>query len=293
MGAAQVEQVRRFNRLVAQRVGALNDRFLSRDRPMAEARLLWEVGREGAEVRELRARLGLDSGYASRLLRTLEEDGLVDVVPSAADRRVRMARLTKAGLAEWNVLDRRSDQLAESFLTPLGERQRGRLVSAMEEVELLLTAAMVELRRVDPADPDARDCVRRYFAELDRRSDAGVDPRQAIPVEPEDVRPPAGEMLVAYLRTQPIGCGAVKHRLGAPSEIKRMWVSEGARGLGIGRRMLGELEARAAGAGAAAVRLDTNRALTEAIGLYRSSGYVEVKPFNAEPFAHHWFEKRL
>jgi DNA-binding MarR family transcriptional regulator/GNAT superfamily N-acetyltransferase len=293
MLTTEVEQVRRFNRLVAQRVGALNERFLSRDRPMAEARLLWEVGRDGAEVRELRTRLGLDSGYASRLLRTLEEDGLVDVVPSAADRRVRMARLTRAGLAEWTVLDRRSDQVAESFLTPLGEPQRRRLVSAMEEVELLLTAAMVELRRVDPADPDARDCLRRYFIELDRRSEAGLDPRHALPVEPEDVRPPAGEMLVAYLRTGPIACGAVKHHRGAASEIKRMWVSEGARGLGIGRRMLAELEARAASAGAPAVRLDTNRALTEAIGLYRSSGYVEVAPFNAEPFAHHWFEKRL
>jgi DNA-binding MarR family transcriptional regulator/GNAT superfamily N-acetyltransferase len=293
MPVAEVEQVRRFNRLVAQRVGALSERFLSRDRPMAEARLLWEIGCEGNEVRELRSRLGLDSGYVSRLLRTLEEDGLVEVVPSPADRRVRTVRLTASGLAEWEVLDRRSDQLAESFLTPLGNRQRERLLNAMGEVERLLTAAMVEVKRVDPADPDARACLRRYFAELDRRSEAGLDPSQTIPVEPEAVRPPAGEMLIAYLRAEAIGCGAVKHHRGAPSEIKRMWVSESARGLGIGRRLLGELETRAADAGASAVRLDTNRALVEAIGLYRSSGYVEVEPFNAEPFAHHWFEKRL
>jgi DNA-binding MarR family transcriptional regulator len=293
MPVAEVEQVRRFNRLVAQRVGALSDRFLSRGRPMAEARLLWEIGRGGSEVRELRTRLGLDSGYVSRLLRTLEEDGLVEVVPSPGDRRVRTARLTDAGLAEWDVLDRRSDQLAESFLAPLGHRQRRRLLAAMGEVETLLTAAMVELRRVDPADPDARACLRHYFAELDRRSEAGLDPSQTIPVQPQAVRPPAGEMLIAYLRTEAIGCGAVKHHPGAPSEIKRMWVSESARGLGIGRRLLAELEARAAAAGAPAARLDTNRALTEAIGLYRSSGYVEVEPFNGEPFAHQWFEKRL
>src|SRR5690348_12534312 len=193
MPVAEVDQVRRFNRLVAQRVGALSDRFLSRDRPMAEARLLWEIGRDGAEVRELRSRLGLDSGYVSRLLRTLEEDGLVEVIPSSADRRVRTARLTGSGLAEWEVLDRRSDELAESFLTPLGGRQRERLLSAMGEVERLLTAAMVEVRRVDPTDPDARACLRRYFAELDRRSEAGLDPKQTIPVEPDEVRPPAGE----------------------------------------------------------------------------------------------------
>jgi DNA-binding MarR family transcriptional regulator/ribosomal protein S18 acetylase RimI-like enzyme len=286
MDEAMVGQVRQFNRLVAQRVGALNDRFLARGRPMAEARVLWEIGREGSEVRELRSRLELDSGHASRLLRTLEADGLVQVVPSDADRRVRRVQLTPAGLDERDVLDRRSDELAASFLEPLSARQRDRLVRAMGEVERLLTAAMVEIRRVEPVHTDARACLARYFAELDRRSEPDLDPSQVLPVEPD-------EMLVAYLRGEPVGCGAVKHHPDRPSEIKRMWVSESVRGLGIGRRLLAELEARAAMSGSPAVRLDTNRALTEAIGLYRSSGYVEVAPFNAEPFAHHWFEKRL
>jgi DNA-binding MarR family transcriptional regulator/predicted GNAT family N-acyltransferase len=286
MDVEMVSQVRRFNRLVAQRVGALNDRFLARDRPMAEARMLWEIGGEGSEVRELRTRLGLDSGHASRLLRALEADGLIEVVTSAADRRVRMARLTAAGVAERAVLDRRSDALAASFLEPLSERQRERLIGAMGEVERLLSAAMVEIRQVDPACADAEACLRRYFAELDRRSEPGLDPSQTLPVEPD-------EMLVAYVRADPVGCGALKHHPGAASEIKRMWVSERVRGLGVGRRLLAELEARAVRSGAPAVRLDTNRALIEAISLYRSAGYVEVSPFNAEPFAHHWFEKRL
>jgi DNA-binding MarR family transcriptional regulator/GNAT superfamily N-acetyltransferase len=290
MDAGMVEQVRRFNRLVVQRVGGLNGRFLARNRPMAEARLLWEIGAEGSEVR---SRLGLDSGHSSRLLGALEADGLVQVVPSRGDRRVRTAQLTAAGLAERAVLDRRSDELAWSFLAPLSARQRGRLVAAMGEVERLLTAAMVEIRPVDPLDPDARGCLRRYFAELGRRSEPPLDPAQALPVNPDEVRPPAGEMLVAYLRTEPLGCGAVKHHASAPSEIKRMWVSERVRGLGVGRRLLAELESRVAAAGASATRLDTNRALVEAIGLYRSAGYLEVAPFNSEPFAHHWFEKRL
>src|SRR3954447_15226471 len=75
MDDVMVQRVRRFNRAVAQRVGALDDRFLARDRPMAAARLLWEIGREGSEVRALRSRLGLDSGHASRLPRALEADG--------------------------------------------------------------------------------------------------------------------------------------------------------------------------------------------------------------------------
>ena len=153
--------------------------------------------------------------------------------------------------------------------------------------------AVVDIRPVDPAHPDGLLCIRSYFAELDRRSDSGFDPAQGISAEPHELRPPAGLFLVAYLRSEPVGCGAVKHHDDAPSEIKRMWVAEAARGLGIGRRLLAELEASAAESGARAVRLETNRALTEAIALYRSAGYVEVPAFNDEPFAHHWFEKRL
>jgi ribosomal protein S18 acetylase RimI-like enzyme len=72
-----------------------------------------------------------------------------------------------------------------------------------------------------------------------------------------------------------------------------MWVAESARGLGIGRRLLGELERHAADHGARTLRLETNKTLVEAISIYRSAGYYEVAPFNDEPYAHHWFEKHI
>ena len=293
METEAVGRVRRFNRLVTQRVGALNDHFLARERPLAEARVLWEIGREGCEVRVLRARLELDSGHLSRLLRALEADGLIRVVPSPVDGRVRTAQLTPAGLAERSELDRRSDNLARSLLEPLNPSQRDRLLAAMSDVERLLTAALVELRSTDPAQPDARACFQHYFVELERRSNSCLDPATLIAAKPHELRPPAGLLLVAYLHSEPVGCGAVKHHADAPSEIKRMWVAETARGLGIGRRLLAELEASAARSGATRARLETNRRLTEAISLYRSAGYVEVAAFNDEPFADHWFEKRL
>jgi DNA-binding MarR family transcriptional regulator/GNAT superfamily N-acetyltransferase len=289
----QVRQVRTFNRIVTQRVGALNDSFLGRGRPLGEARVLWEIGTEGCEVRSLRSRLGLDSGYASRLLRALETEGLVEVEPGPADRRVRVARLTPAGVSERALLDRRSDDLAGSILAALDSDQRDEIVAAMRTVQRLLVAGSIDIRTVDPADPDARRCIRAYFGELDRRSDSGFDPAAGISAEPHELLPPAGRFLIAYLRGEPVGCGAVKHHPGAPSEIKRMWVAESARGLGIARRLLDELERWAIRSGASAARLETNRALVEAIALYRSTGYVEVPPFNDEPFAHHWFEKQL
>src|SRR5437763_10363036 len=119
MADAMVEQVRRFNRTVTERVGALNDQFLGGQRPLGEARLLWEVGSDGCEVRLLRARLGLDSGYLSRLLRSLEAAGLAVVEPRRSAKRVRTVRLTPAGAADRALLARRSDELARPFLEPL------------------------------------------------------------------------------------------------------------------------------------------------------------------------------
>jgi DNA-binding MarR family transcriptional regulator/ribosomal protein S18 acetylase RimI-like enzyme len=291
--AAVVAHVRAFNRIVAERIGALADGFLGRGRPYGESRVLWEIGLQGAEVRELRARLGLDSGYVSRVLRSLEKEGLITVEASRGDGRVRLARLTRAGRAERAVLERRSDRLAWSFVEPLNERQRAKLVAAMTDVKRLLTASMVEIAAEDPNTPDARWCIQQYIDELNVRFEAGWDPARSIPAEPNELVPPAGLLLIARLRGKPVGCGALKFHAGAPTELKRMWVAPGARGLGLGRRLLLELERRAREAGAQVVRLETNRSLKEAIHLYRSSGYREVTRFNDEPYAHHWFEKTL
>jgi len=290
---AGVATVRRFSRVVTQRLGALNDEYLARPRPLGASRVLYEVGAAGADARTLRSRLGLDSGYLSRLLRRLEEEQLVTVEQDADDRRARVVRLTEAGRAEWAELDRRSDELAGTLLDHLDRSQRGRLIDAMATIERLLTAQLVEIAPEDPASEAARSCLRSYFAELDARFDAGFDPELSIRADAADLVPPAGLLLVAWLDGQPVGCGALKFHGRDPAEIKRMWVSGSLRGLALGRRMLRELEHAAAEAGAPAVRLETNQRLTEAIGLYRSAGYREVPAFNDEAYAHHWFEKAL
>jgi ribosomal protein S18 acetylase RimI-like enzyme len=296
MDSDLVAAVRRFNRTVTQRVGALDDEYMARGRPLGQARLLWEIGPGGAEVAALRARLGLDSGYLSRLLRVLEGDRLVTVGPmdqAGGDGRVRMATLTATGRAEWAELNERSDQLAWSILEPLTQQRQEQLVASMAEVERLLMASMVVIEECPPGEPRARACVRAYARDLAVRFDGGFDPALSNPVHDEELVPPAGAFLLATLNAEPVGCGAVKLHPGAPAEIKRVWIADTVRGLGIGRRMLSELERYAAERGWTAVRLDTNRNLTEAIALYRSAGYREVKPYNAEHYAHHWFEKRL
>lgn len=293
MDEVQIGQVRRFNRTVTERVGVLHDRYLGRDRPIGEARLLWEIGEQGRDVRRLRERLGLDSGYVSRLLRSLETDGLVTVEPQPRDRRVRTVRLTEKGRTERALLDSRSDELAGSLLEPLNASQRARLVAAMAEVDRLLTAATVTLDVVDPDHPEARHCLLSYFAELQERFETGFDPALSRLPDAGELRPDHGLFLVARLHGEPIGCAGLKLPPGAPAEIKRMWVAPHARRLGLGRRFLTELEARAAQHGYDTLRLDTNKALSAAIGLYHSFGFQEVAAFNDEPYAHHWFEKRI
>lgn len=289
----QVTALRRFNRTVTQRVGALADGYLARDRPLGQARLLWEIGDGGGELASLRARLDLDSGYLSRLLRALENDGLIRVDASDGDRRERVARLTAAGRREWKVLDRRSDALARGILDPLTPAQRDRLVTAMDQVERLLVASMVDIAPTPPSNPVARHCLRSYFAELAGRFRGGFDPALALPVTDDDMTPPRGVLLVAMLHGEGVGCGALKFEPGQVPYLKRMWVAPSTRGLGLGRRLLAELESHAASTGATAVRLETNAALVEAIELYRSAGYREVAPFNDEPYAQHWFVKDL
>jgi len=288
-----IRQVRTFNRMMAERIGAVGNRFLGRFRPMGESRLLWEIGLDGCEMRVLRRRLGLDSGYVSRTLSSLQREGLVSIGMNLEDQRARRVRLTEKGQAEWEQLDRRSDVVASSFLEPLSAEQQGRLVAAMAEVEKLLQASTVQVEAVHPSAPAARACIAQYTAELNARFEDGFDPTRNGSTSVFELMPPSGVLLLASLHDKPVGCGALTLHPGAPAKIKRMWVTPELRGVGIGRRLLQELESYAQEAGARSVRLETNRALQQAIGLYRASGYQEVAAFSDEPYAQHWFQKSL
>lgn len=293
MDSQALQQVRLFNRTVTRRIGALSNSYLDSGRPLAEARLLFEIGREGATVRDLRSRLGLDSGYLSRLLRLLEAAGLVATGRAAGDARVRRVVLTPAGLAEWQRLDARSEQLAANLLAPLAPAQQQRLLDAMGVVERFMRAAAVEIAPADPAGADGQACLNAYLAELNERFEGGFDPVRSVSAQPDELVPPHGWFLLARLDGELAGCGALKLQTGGFGELKRMWVAPAARGLGVAQRLLEALEARAAAAGVHTLRLDTNRTLAEARRLYLRNGYAEIAAYNDNLYADHWFEKRL
>ena len=287
-----VAQVRSFNRIVTVQIGALDGDFLGRGRSLGACRLLFEIGPDGAEVRQLRTRLGLDSGYTSRLLRGLETEGLVRTTRAPGDARVRAVKLTAAGRRELAVLNRLSDGAAAALLRRFSATPRAELIAAMGTVERLLRGSAAELAVVDPDSEPARYCLERYFAELATRFEAGFDPGRGIPATAAELTPPNGYFVLATLHGEPVGCGALKCHPGH-GEIRRMWVAAAARGLGLGKRILLRLEELARERRLPLLRLETNKTLTEALTLYRRSGYHEVPPFNDEPYAHHWFEKAL
>jgi len=293
MDGSQLQSVRRFNRLITQRAGALDADYLRRGRPLAEARLLFEISADGADAGTLRSKLGLDSGYLSRLLQSLKGQGLIAVAKGEDDRRRRRVSLTRKGSAERAAYDRLSDRLAASMLEPLSVSERSRLLAAMGEVERLIRAASLKVAAESPDSADARLCLNAYFRELAARFENGFDADADDSARVADMSPPSGLFVIARLDGAAVGCGGFKRVDTAIAEIKRVWTAPSARGLGVARRMLRALEAAAREAGVNTLRLDTNRALTEAHALYRSEGYHEIARFNDNPYAHHWFEKGL
>jgi DNA-binding MarR family transcriptional regulator/GNAT superfamily N-acetyltransferase len=293
MDSDAIRQVRRFNRLVTRRVGALDHSFLGRGRPLGEARVIFETGLAGAEVRALRAALGLDSGYVSRLLRSLSAQGLIGLTKPSGDARVRRVVLTAKGRAELAAYERLSDDLAQAMLAPLATSERQRLLAAMAEVERLLRAGAVVVGLEPATSPDVHWCLSEYFRELAERFDFGFDPAKGVDVSEAEMTPPSGWFFLARLDGRPVGCGALRRLGRSVGEVKRMWTAPGARGLGVARRIIAVIETTAREAALTTLRLDTNRALSEAQALYRKLGFVEIERYNDNPYANHWFEKRL
>lgn len=288
------EVLRSFARTFTERVGALDESFLGQDRPLGHARLLWEIGDDPTdtiEVARLRRRLGLDSGYLSRILRRLEADGLIDVTADVEDRRARIARLTPAGRAEWAELERRSAARAAHLVGELDERRRGELDVVLARAEVLLRAASVTFDTVDPRSAEAVAAVEAYFTELDERFEGGFDEWGAVVADAPGFDPPNGAFVVIRSDDEVIGCGGVQTIAPGVGEIKRMWIQPAWRGLGLAPRLLAYLESLIASAGHHTIRLDTNAVLADAIRMYERAGYRAIDRYNDNPYAHRWFEK--
>ncbi len=287
-----IARLRRFNRVVTREIGALDTSYLGRGRPLGAARVLQLVKPEGTDVAELRRRLDLDTGLLSRLLRALETEGLVHVAADPDDRRRRIARLTPAGFAEWQVYDALGHAKAQAVFENAGIR-RDALIEAMDMIATVMLKEDVEIRDADPLDPAARACIEAYYKLLVEAVPECSPDMLILPLpDAERYRSPDGAFLVAWSDDLPIGCVSLR-RLGPKlAEVKRLWVHPHARGQGLGLRLMRAIEARARDMGFSHAKLDTNTNLTAAVGLYSSDGWSDTEPYTSPP-ANVWMTKRL
>lgn len=283
-----IARVRRFNRTVTSEVGALDTSFLGRGRPLGAARVVNAIGHGRGDVAEIRAYLGLDSGLMSRLLRGLEQEGLVETLPAADDARRRVARLTEAGEREYRAYETLSDAQAAAMLARYPHPEA--LIAAMDVVAVALGHARIVLEEVHPRDAVARYCLGEYYAELGRRFPGGFDVSLSRDPDAEEMVRPRGVFLLALLDGLPLGCVGLK---GGTGEVKRLWVAPAARGFGLSKRLMRAIEDAARALAIPCLRLDTNSSLPEAVQLYRRTGWTEIPRFNDDPYPDTFFEKRL
>ena len=286
-----IARVRRFNRAVTSEVGALDTSFLGRGRPLGAARVLNAIGHGHSDVAAIRDYLGLDSGLMSRLLRGLEEEGLVETVAHPDDARCRVAHLTKRGRREFDAYEALSNAQAQAMIAR--HPRRDELLAAMDLVASALGRARITIEEVDPRTEEARYCLGEYYAELARRFEQGFDVSLSRDPDAKDMIRPRGAFLVAMSDGLAIGCVGLKGAGGDMAEVKRLWVAPSARGLGLSKRLMEATEAAARELSIKVLRLDTNRALPEAIALYRNSGWTEIERFNDDPYPDFFFEKVL
>lgn len=287
-----IARLRRFNRAVTREVGALDTSFLGRGRPLGMARVLQLVRPEGTDVALIRDTLDLDSGLMSRFLRSLEREGLIETATDPADRRRRIARLTPAGVAEMAAYEAIGHDRAARLMARAGSR-RDEVVAAMDLIATLLNRDHLAIRPADPDAPEALYCLQSYFDEIIARVAIAKPEYFPLPDPGADsYRSPRGRFLIAWSDDLPVGCVGLRALNDRTAEVKRLWVDTSARGQGLSRHLMTAIEEEARLLGYQSMRLDTNSALTEAIALYRATGWTDISPYTTPP-ADVWMEKAL
>lgn len=286
-----ITRIRRFNRAVVRETGVLDQSYLGRGRPLGPARVLHAIGPDGAELETVRQYLGLDKTLLSRFLKSLQDEGMITLERDATDGRRRVARLTKSGLGEHTAYNALSDAQADAMLTR--HPRASVLLEAMDLIASALGQDDITFVTVDPRAPNALYCLEEYYGELDRRVAGGFDVNLSADPEATDMMAPRGAFLLAMSDGLPLGCVGVKGTDKGYAEIKRLWISPAARGLGLAKRLMTQAETAACDLGIALLRLDTNSALPEAVKLYQTTGWTEIECFNDDPYPDFFFEKAL
>lgn len=293
-----VAAFRRFNRFYTRILGLLDEKLVKSGLSLTEGRILFELtirGESGAK--QIGEELGLDAGYLSRILRKLEDAGLITRTPLPTDARNAVLRLTRKGKTAFADIDRRSALQARDILEVLTPARRTALIQSMQTIEGTLT----------------KDAASRapFILRLHRPGDMGwVISRQSMLYTKEygwdgtyealaaricadfiDHFSPARERCwIAERDGEPLGCIFLVHHpeYEDTAKLRLLHVEQAARGMGLGKALVNECVRFARSAGYKRITLWTQSILKAAHHLYAQAGFQLT---NEQP--HHSFGKDL
>ena len=284
---AHVRAVRGFNRFYTQRIGVL-DPYLGSEFSLTEVRVLYELAhRDQPTATELGRDLALDTGYLSRILRRFEAKGWLARVPSPADARQSLLKLTEAGYAAFAPLQQKSRDEAAALLADLPATQRDKLITAMTAVRDLLAPAApapAPVRTVVLRDPGAGDMgwVVMQHGEIYRREYgftqefeglvAGIVARYI-----SDFDPAWEKGWIAEVDGERAGSVFVVRRSATVAQLRLLILAPAARGHGLGGRLVDDCIAFARGKGYRKLTLWTQSNLVAARAIYQARGFRLVK----------------
>jgi DNA-binding MarR family transcriptional regulator/predicted N-acetyltransferase YhbS len=278
---SQVDAVRRFNRFYTQKIGVLDEGLLESAWSLTQVRVLYELQhRQSPTASELCRDLGLDAGYLSRLLQGFRRRGLVERAPSPDDGRRSLLRLTRRGRTVFAPLDARARKQVAGMLALLPAEERARLCEAMRTIESLLAPReRVVVLRPHRAG-DLGWVVQRHGALYseeygwDHRFEALVAGVVSEFVAKQD--PLRERCWIAQLDGAPVGSIFLVKGKGGSAKLRLLLVEPGARGLGIGRRLVDTCIAFAREVGYRRITLWTQSNLRSARRIYQHAGFQLV-----------------
>ncbi len=293
-----IQAFRAFNRFYTRFLGVLDEELLKSGFSLAEARVLFELAtRPEGGATEIASGLNLDPGYLSRILRKLEDAGLLDRAPSATDARYTLLGLTRKGKNAFAELNRRSSAQAAETLNLLTPAHRSSLARSMREIESILSPKPAGvpafiLRSHRPGDMGwvVQRQTALYVEEYGWNGEYESLASRIVADFIDHFEPARERCWIAERFGESLGCIVlVRHpeREGV-AKLRLLHVERAARGLGLGKALVAECLQFARSAGYKAVTLWTQSILHAAHKLYQDAGFRLV---HEEP--HHSFGKDL
>ncbi len=291
--AERVERVRRFNRFYTRQIGVLNEHLLNSEFSLTEVRILYELAhRAGLTTTDLVSELGLNAGYLSRIMTRFEKRGLIKKTRSKTDARASLLVLTRQGRASFEPLNKASHQEVATMLGQFSQAEQQQLAGAMQQIEGLLDKRSTSYLLRDPQAGDMGWVIHRhgalYAQEYGWNADFEALVAEVVAKYIRDFDSSRERSWIAEKDGAIVGSVFLVQHTADVAKLRLLYVEPGARGFGVGKRLVQECIRHAKKLGYKKLILWTNSILVGARNIYQNAGF---KLTAEEP--HHSFGKDL